>query len=34
MRIDPHLQVEVVESTDKVITAHLTLTIDLKSLFV
>ena len=26
MRIDPHLQVEVVESGDKVITAHVTLT--------
>ena len=26
MRIDPHLQVEVVESTDEVITAHVTLT--------
>ena len=26
MRIDPHLQVEVVESTDEVITAHVALT--------
>ena len=26
MRIDPHLQVEVVKSTDEVITAHVTLT--------
>ena len=25
MRIDPHLQVEVVESTDEVITAHVAL---------
>ena len=28
MRIDPHLQVEVVESRDEVITPHVTLTID------
>ena len=26
MRIDPHIQVQVVESTDEVITAHVTLT--------
>ena len=26
MRIDPHLQVEVVESGDEVVTAHVTLT--------